>query len=97
MLLKDNIEDEKRGRILIFTTDESLEGLAKADTWLLDGNFSISPPSFSQMYVIRVKVSGTFVTSVYCLLEDKMEKYVEYMFYTMKKNNLKQTWFTEKI
>jgi len=54
-LLKDN-GSESSERIIIFVLNSSLEQLANADTWFIDGNFGLAPEHFLQLYVIRIQV-----------------------------------------
>jgi len=39
--------------ILIFSTVKGMNNLSKSSTWYLDGNFSLAPTLFLQLYVIR--------------------------------------------
>lgn len=78
-LLKDN-GPESSERIIIFALDSSLEQLANADTWFIDGNFGLAPEHFLQLYVIRIQVKNIFITPVFCLLERKTENTYEEMF-----------------
>lgn len=55
----------------------------KSDAWYLDGNFSLAPLHYLQLYVIRVKVQGIYTTSVYCLLQRKTQETYEYMLHTI--------------
>ncbi|KAL4120569.1 hypothetical protein QTP88_013239 [Uroleucon formosanum] len=48
-LLKDN-GPESSERIIIFELDSSLEQLANADTWFIDGNFGLAPEHSLQLY-----------------------------------------------
>jgi hypothetical protein len=50
-LLHDNGIDE---RIIVFATDNGLKYLTEASTWYMDGNFTMDPLIFQQLYVIRV-------------------------------------------
>ena len=61
--------------------DYYLRYLAVATTWYLDGNFSLAPQFFKQLYVIRVPVapSDSIITAAYCLLERKTQQTYEIM------------------
>ena len=50
-----------RDRVAVFTTDESLRALCRANTWFMDGNFSLAPPVFEQLYVIRAPLGTTCI------------------------------------
>ena len=41
-------------RIIAFASMPAMRLLATADTWFVDGNFSMAPQGFMQLYVIRV-------------------------------------------
>ena len=62
-----------RDRVVVFATDESLRALCRANTWFMDGNFSLAPPVFEQLYVIRAPLGTTCISCVYALLPGKTE------------------------
>ena len=62
-----------RDRVIVFATDESLRVLCRANTWFMDGNFSLAPPVFDQLYVIRAPLGTTCISCVYALLPGKSE------------------------
>ncbi|KAK4885203.1 hypothetical protein RN001_001474 [Aquatica leii] len=45
----------------------------------VDGNFSLAPPLFTQLYVVRVKVQEVFVICAYSLLQKKTQSTYETM------------------
>ena len=51
----------------------ALRKLATSTTWFIDGNFAMAPPGFLQMYVIRVPLGNTAITTVYALLQNKSQ------------------------
>ena len=55
-LLYDN-GPHAQNRMLIFSSRQCLEKLSSAETWLMDVNFSMAPPLFQQLYVIRVPLA----------------------------------------
>ena len=59
-----------RDRVIVFATDESLCVMCGANTWFMDGNFSLAPPVFDHLYVIRAPLGTTWV---YALLPGKSE------------------------
>ena len=70
----NNVDD----RILIFGTDESLNFLAAADDWFMDGTFTVAPPQFVQLYTIHGLSGDHHVIGCYALLPNKTrETYVE--------------------
>lgn len=60
-------------RIIAFGSDESLRLLASADTWLMDGNYAMAPQDFLQLYVIRVPIGNTAVSTVFACLQTKTQ------------------------
>ena len=62
-----------RDRVIVFATDESLRVLCRANTWFMDGNFSLAPPVFEQLYVIRAPLGMKCISCVYALLSGKSE------------------------
>ena len=70
----NNVDD----RILIFSTDESLNFLASADDWFMDETFKVAPPQFAQLYTMH-GLSGTHhIIGCYELLPNKTrETYME--------------------
>ena len=75
-LLHDNKKDKQR--IIIFATATGLQYLGTAKKWFMDGNFSMSPRIFKQIYVIRVPFSSSSITVAYALPERKTkETYAE--------------------
>jgi len=77
-LLHDNGTDEI-GRIIIFALDNCLKYLTEASTWYMDGNFSMAPLLFQQLFVICVKVNKVFITAAFILLKNKTESSYEEM------------------
>ena len=58
-------------RVVVFAADQCLEKLASAETWFMDGNFSMAPPLFQQLYVVRVPLGETAFSVAYALLTNK--------------------------
>ena len=57
-----------------FATNEGLCHLAETKTWFKDGNFSMAPNIFCQLYIIRVPLVTSAITAVYALLPQKHRK-----------------------
>ena len=53
--------------IVAFASKPAMRLLAGADTWFVDGNFAMAPRGFLQLYVIRVPLGNTAVSTVYML------------------------------
>jgi hypothetical protein len=52
-------------RMLVFSSPDNLERLANAQTFFMDGTFSVAPHQFKQLYTIRVPFKNVTVTAVY--------------------------------
>ena len=70
---------DSRSRMLVFTSEEGLTHLASQDIWYMDGNFSLAPKVFQQMYIIRAKLGNSAVTCAYALLTGKSQGQYEEM------------------
>ena len=67
----DQVFDDGR-RVILFTTNDHLEILAKAPQILGDGTFRITPTQWYQVFIISAQVSpGVFVPVCFALLPDK--------------------------
>lgn len=55
-------------RLVVFASPEQLRHLALADTWFMDGTFSVSPRLFTQLYVIRAPMGDSAVSCVYAFM-----------------------------
>ena len=58
-------------RLVIYATEDSLRVLAASDLWFMDGNFSMVPPIFKQLYIVRVPLGTSKVTTIYVFLPGK--------------------------
>jgi len=67
-------------RILIFASSRALEHLSRAEVWHMDGNFSLAPSVFKQLYVIRSPLDQSAVSCIYALLPAKNEMCYEELF-----------------
>lgn len=63
----------QRQRLVMYATEVQLRHLGQSDTWFMDGNYSMSPSIFEQLYVIRARVgeTETAVSCVYAFLPGK--------------------------
>jgi hypothetical protein len=59
--------------LYIVVTPDSLERLANAQTFFMDGTFSVAPHSFKQLYTIRVPFKDASGTAVYAFLSNKCQ------------------------
>ena len=71
--LRHDSGQNARDRVVVFATDESLRALCRANTWYMDGNISLVPAVFEQLYVIRAPLGTTCISCVYALLPGKTE------------------------
>ena len=67
-------------RIVAFAAMPAMRLLATADTWFVDGNFSMAPRGFMQLYVIRVPLGNTAASAVYALMERKSQQSYQELF-----------------
>ena len=58
-------------RMLVFYSPDSLERLANAQTFFMNGTFSVAPHPFKQLYTIRIRFKDVAVTAVYAFLRNK--------------------------
>ena len=68
---------QSSNRVLVFAADNVLQHLASADKWYMDGNFSVAPNIFMQLYVIRVPLGNSAISAVYGLLPNKQQRSYE--------------------
>ena len=66
-------------RVVLFATNRQLKALAEATEWYMDGNFAMSPDLFKQLYIIRVPLGGSSITTLYALLSKKTQTTYETM------------------
>ena len=71
-LLYDNGQNAEN-RMLVFYSPGSLERLANAQTFFMDGTFSLDPHPFKQLYTIRVLFKDVTGTAVYAFLPHKCQ------------------------
>jgi hypothetical protein len=73
-------------RILIFYSPDSLERLANAQTFFIDGTFSVAPHPGKQLYTIRVQFKDVTVTAVYAFLPNKCQDTYRELFQSIVDN-----------
>ena len=72
-------------RILIFSTQNNIELLGKADNVFSDGTFSSAPSKlFYQLYTVHAAVLGTVIPVVYALLPNKTFATYDRMYLAIK-------------
>ena len=76
----DQILEDGR-RIILFSSNDHLEILARGKQILSDGTFSIAPKLWTQVFIISVQVSeGVFIPVCFALLPDKKRSTYDAMF-----------------
>ena len=77
---KESIE-----RVVIFATPTTLQHLAAAKSWYMDGTFKTAPSKlFTQNFIIRAECGVSAVTCVYALVRGKSEQIYTQMFRGLK-------------
>lgn len=67
-LLYDNGVEAKEDRMIAYATQENIEKLGEATTWLCDGTFSTCPRLFKQLWVLHGQFEDKAIPLVYFLL-----------------------------
>lgn len=73
-----------QNRILIFGRKSWIKHLETAEVWYADGTFSISPPLFSQVYIVMVEKHGGVHPILYILLPNKTRETYNALFTLIK-------------
>ncbi|XP_057329041.1 uncharacterized protein LOC130669908 [Microplitis mediator] len=77
-LLHDSGSDKKR--IVVFTTQKSLNFLTSCSQWLSDGTFRTAPAIFTRIYVIHGLKNGKTLPLVYLLAPNKTKNmYIQFL------------------
>jgi hypothetical protein len=72
--------------MLIFYSPDSLEILANAQTFFMDGTFSVAPHPFKQLYTIWVPFKDVTGTAVYAFLPNKYQDIYRELFQSIVDN-----------
>ena len=70
-LIHDN--NDNNNRIVVFGQENCLSHLCHSGTWYMDGTFIVVPALFQQLYVIRVPLDESAITTVYAFMLNKSE------------------------
>lgn len=73
--------------MIVLATEENLQLLSNAGVWLANGTFKISPPLFTQLYIVHGLVNNPVVPLVYALLPNKTMNTYERLF-QIKRDNI---------
>jgi hypothetical protein len=73
-------------RMLVFYSPDSLERLANAQTFFMDGTFSVAPHPLKQLYTIRVPFKDVTGTAVYAFLPNKCQDTYRELFQSIVDN-----------
>ena len=68
-LIYDNSQPGRR--LIIFASQKCLKYVSEGTQWFLDGNFSLAPAGFQQLYIIRVALQTTAITAVFALMQSR--------------------------
>ncbi|ESN97545.1 hypothetical protein HELRODRAFT_177977 [Helobdella robusta] len=71
-------------RIIVFSTFVQLQQMGRSTRWFMDGNFSLSPNIFHQLYFIRVAYLNHYVTCAYALMTSRNQASYEEVFKAIK-------------
>jgi hypothetical protein len=72
--------------MLVFYSPDSLERLANAQTFVMDGTFSVTPHPLKQLYTIRVPFKDVTGTAVYAFLPNKCQDTYRELFQSIVDN-----------
>ena len=72
-LVYDNGPDTD-SRVIIFGASDVLQHLSTAETWFMDGNHTVAPTGFCQLYVIRCPLGNTARSMLYALLQRQSQE-----------------------
>ena len=70
--------------VIIFSTEDHLQGLATCDTCYMDGTFSVAPRLLHQLYAIHGQIGNVFLPLAYVLLQRKTQTTYEIMLRALK-------------
>ena len=95
-LLFDNGPDAE-SRIIAFSSNSRLQLLLEARSWMMDGNFAMAPPLFSQLYAVRVPLGESTVAVAFAFLQHKMQSTYEELLhsYNIKCSRLTRSFFRD--
>ena len=86
----DWVDESKKACMVIFLSDWAATILKNSEMWYCDGNFSITPEPFKQVYIIMTQVQGNNndnpigVPCGFALLPNKEKKTYELFFAKIK-------------
>lgn len=83
-VVKGDQVGENGKRVLLFSSDDHLELLARSPELLSDATFKITPKLWYQTFIIMAAVCGAFIPVVFCLMPDKKRQTYDMMFSLLK-------------
>ena len=72
-------DNERPDRLIIFATEAGISLIGDAEELFMDGTYSMKPPQFAQLYVIRAPLGETSVPVAYAFLPSKEQTIYEEM------------------
>ena len=75
-------------RILIFSTDDSLDAMVRNTNWFVDGTFKCAPEIYYQVFTVHVFIHGAVIPVLYALLPNKQQATYERLFTAL--NSMRQ-------
>lgn len=63
--------------MVVYATDECLQLMCQAHTWLMDKNSAMAPEIFKQLYVIQVPLGETAGSCAYAFLSGELQSVYE--------------------
>jgi hypothetical protein len=82
----NNQQFQQYDRMLVFYSPDNLERIANAQTFFMDGTFSVAPHPCKQLYTIRVPFKDVTVTAVYVFLPNKCQDTYRELFQSIVDN-----------
>jgi hypothetical protein len=79
-------DQNAENRMLVFHSPDNLERLANAQTFFMNGTFSVAPHPFKQLYTIRVRFKDVTVTAIYAFLPNKCQDTYRELFQSIVDN-----------
>jgi hypothetical protein len=82
----NNQQFQQYDRMLVFYSPDNLERIANAQTFFMDGTFSVAPHPCKQLYTIWVPFKDVTVTAVYAFLPNKCQDTYRELFQSIVDN-----------
>ena len=80
------LDQNAENGMLVFYSPDNLERIANAQTFFIDGTFSVAQHPCKQLYTIRVPFKDATVTAVYAFLPNKCQNNYRELFQSIVDN-----------